>query len=221
MGRRKFRLGRLPKNYDRPKGTFKKALGRPRKLKASVPSNLPSSAVQSARSPSVASSVFDDQDQDVVMSSTPDCSFDASAAVHSDLLCKSPGDRSRMSSPDFSCPSSLFSDRSSSGVTENASSSMDASTEIEHESEDCASVEPCVPPEYGQEKDSSALIDVGSDHWMKLLTNGVHLPNERWVIQLLNSDLGICKLSCNMSQTFFVVYSIIVAPDHQWTWKAG
>ena len=38
MGRRKFRLGRLPKNYDRKGGGGKKTIGRPRKLASNISS---------------------------------------------------------------------------------------------------------------------------------------------------------------------------------------
>ena len=52
---------------------------------------------------------------------------------------------------------------------------------------------------------------------MEFLINGLHLPNDRWVIQEVNSNLGICKLSCNSSWEIAIFYSIIITPDHHWT----
>ena len=173
MGRRKFRLGRLPKNYDRPSGD-KRVVGRPRKSSASGHSSRPTSDI---------SAVSDSND--MPMSSTPNCSSSAG----------SPSGRPSSSdfSTDISCPS-MFSDVSSYVTGETG-----------HESELC------------EQQDSFDLTStsVSNDDWMKLL----NLPNEKWVIQVLNLDLCLCKLSCNLSQTLIIPYSVVVMPDHHWTLK--
>ena len=56
-----------------------------------------------------------------------------------------------------------------------------------------------------------------SDRWMTALTDTLHLPGKRWVIQTLNSNLAICKLSCTSSQALRVLYSVTVMPDYGWT----
>ena len=46
----------------------------------------------------------------------------------------------------------------------------------------------------------------------------LHLPSKQWVIQTLNSNLAICKLSCTSSQALRVLYSVTVMPDYGiWT----
>lgn len=262
MGRRKFRLGRLPKNYDKPKGT-NKAVGRPRKsattsdLSSSCTTNsvrspsvvvgmsatstldLSSSlTICSARSPSVvrgsrmspSSSVFGGQACNITpMSSTPGNSSDfssQSSATLSDrpqslvgtpslVHDKAPAGRPSMSSSDLSavsCPSSMFSEVSS-NVTSSTDENMESGEAI---CSDSVELDECIHsgdrPTSGSSKDTN-------NNWMKLLTNGLCLPNERWVIQELETDLGICKLSCNLSQTLVVVYSIVVIPDRHWTLK--
>ena len=113
--------------------------------------------------------------------------------------CSYSADVSSYFSTDY--PSSMFSDGSSYVTGETG-----------HESE---SIERC------EQQDSSDLssTSVSNDDWMKLLTDELNLPNEKWVVQVLNSDLCLCKLSCNLSQTLIIPYSVVVMPDYHWTLK--
>lgn len=127
------------------------------------------------------------------MSSTSDHSFVLSST-------ESPSGR-LSSSTDISCPSSMSSDGSSYVTGETG-----------HESE-------CIEPCDHQDRSDISSSSVGNDDWMKLLTDKLKLPSERWVIQVLNSNLCLCKLSCNLSQTLVIPYSVVVTPDHHWTLK--
>ena len=62
----------------------------------------------------------------------------------------------------------------------------------------------------------SSISGIISDRWMTALTDTLHLPSKRWVIQTLNSNLAICKLSCTSSQALRVLYSVTVMPDYGW-----
>ena len=198
MGPRKFRLGRLPKNYDKPK---KKTVGRPRKS-TSASSSTPKSPLLSDLN-----SGIDDQ-----TSSTTGCSSHnmSSSTVISD---SSVGTPSADLSSDISYPSSMFSEASS-----DVTSVLNTETEPDNEDVSMNSAESCgLSSQSGQQGDPSSSVD--SNRLVHLLTTGLQLPSERWVIQALDSDLGICKLSCNSSQTFVVLYNVIIKPDHSWTLK--
>ena len=228
MGRRKFRLGRLPKNYDRKGGGGKKTIGRPRKLASNIssaPSCVPgdkspdgilqsedsTSTIQSSKSLSLTGRLTN-------TFTSPDSSS-SSSTVHGSKSQSVP-ERSRQSasfSSDSSTSFSILSDlqshddtSTSDSTNSNYTSDSSISSPVVHSDRSRSLVDrPSKTPLF--------LRDKKDDHWMKFLINGLHLPNDRWVIQEVNSNLGICKLSCNSSREIAILYSIIITPDHHWT----
>jgi len=64
---------------------------------------------------------------------------------------------------------------------------------------------------------STKLANGLLDGWMKSLISELRLPNAQWAIQMVNSNLGMCKLSCVSSQEIAVIHSVVITPTCHWT----